>query len=122
MAEPVAYAPDGTPIAGDKLHEAISSGAARFRTGQTVHFEDKATGTQYDVPGEQAWSEIQRGNLPITGEEFERRQDIARRAASPVEAAKTFGAGTARALTFGASDVALQSLDPGYAEAERRRE
>jgi hypothetical protein len=121
MARPVAYTPEGIPISDASLHDAIASGAARFKTGDTVHFVSQ-TGDHYSVPGEQAWKEIKQGAKPITNTEYEHYEAVKTSSESPLETAKTAGAGLARTLTMGASDPLLESLSPGYAKNEAIRQ
>lgn len=117
----VAYTPDGIPINDDELHSAIASGSARFKTGDQVHFVGK-TGEHYSVPGEQAWKEIQHGAKPLTSAEFEHYQAVKQAGESPLEVAKTAGAGLARSLTLGVSDPVLEAVSPGYAKQEAIRQ
>jgi hypothetical protein len=115
MPEPVAYTPEGQPIADEQLHQAIQSGDARFKTGQRVHFVD-TEGSHYSVPGEQAWEHIARGAKPLTTGEAEHYQALKAAEESKLSTAQAAAHGLAKGLTLGAVDPLLASIDPTYAK------
>jgi hypothetical protein len=118
----VAYTADRTPISDTDLQKHVEQRTAHFAKDQLVDMVGP-NGDHFAVPGSEVWHQIDNNNAKVLpAVEAEHRQAIKASSESPLEAAKTAGAGVARTLTIGASDPLLEAVSPGYAKQEAIRQ
>jgi hypothetical protein len=106
IAQPTAYDANGQPIAPDALPDALAQGKAFYAKGSRV-FARNDRGDLISVDA----SEVNKPNLKIlTPEEVDSVAEHKEYGKGVGNMAKAYGAGIARTLTMGQSDVAARAL------------
>lgn len=106
LVQPPAYDANGQPIAPEALPEALAKGTAFFPKGSRV-FARNDRGDLISVDA----ADVSHPNIQVlTPDEVQGIQEHKEYGKGVGNMAKAFGAGAARTLTFGGSDVAARAL------------